>query len=112
MSVNFKSVCTLKFRKNVDIRTFIDSMAYLDPVVEHNICVMYAFDYNNCNKSHILPMQPLGPPLKAKKLNLWRLATFSESKLSGLKDHGFGYSSGRWCVHTGDITHVVPFGNV
>lgn len=41
-----------------------------------------------------LPMHPLGPPLKAIKLNLWRLDTFSASKLSGLNDHGFGYNSG------------------
>jgi len=42
-----------------------------------------------------LPMQPLGPPLKAIKLYLWRLATFSGVKLSGLKDQGFGYKSGQ-----------------
>jgi len=41
-----------------------------------------------------LPMQPLGPPLKAIKLYLCRLATFSGLKFSGLKDQGFGYKSG------------------
>lgn len=56
-------------------------------------------------------MQPLGPPLKAIKLYLWRLLTFSGLKLSGLKVQGFGYNSGMWCVHIGAITHVVPFGN-
>jgi len=59
----------------------------------------------------ILPMQPLGPPLKGMKLYLWRLATFSGLKFSGLKVKGFGYKSGLWCVPIGLITHVVPFGS-
>jgi len=36
MSVNLMSVCTLKCRKNVDTVTFIDNIAYLDPVVQLN----------------------------------------------------------------------------
>jgi len=58
-----------------------------------------------------LPMQPLGPPLKGIKLYLWRFATFSGVKCSGLKDQGFGYKTGLWCVVIGLITHVVPFGS-
>jgi len=58
-----------------------------------------------------LPMQPLGPPLKGMKLYLWRLATFSGLKFSGLKDPGSEYKSGLKCVANKAITHVVPFGS-
>jgi len=61
---------------------------------------------------YTLPMQPLGPPLNPIKLYLWRLLTFSTSKLSGLYDHGFGYNSGIWWVVSGDIRQIVPFGRM
>jgi len=38
-------------------------------------------------------MQPLGPPLKAIKLYLWRFAIFSGLKFSGLNVQEFGYDS-------------------
>jgi len=40
-----------------------------------------------------LPIQPLGPPLKPKKLYLCRFAIFSGAKFSGSKLLGFGYES-------------------
>lgn len=65
----------------------------------------------NTNLAQRLPRQPLGPPLKAKKLNLCRFASFSALKFSGLNVSGLGYSCGQRCVTYGDTNTLEPFGS-
>lgn len=76
---------------------------------ERTVCYYSILQRRRCRW---LPIQPLGPPLKAMKLYLWRLAMFSGLKLSGLNDSWSGYNSGRWCVFIGAKIQVVPFGIV
>jgi len=66
--------------------------------------LIYSFDI-------LLPRQPLGPPLNAKKLNLCRFVSFSGLKFSGLNVSGSGYSCGQRCVTYGDTNTLEPFGS-
>lgn len=51
-----------------------------------------------------LPIQPLGPPLKPRKLYLLRFSTNSGAKLSGFQVMGFSYTFGsRWTIIGGTI---------
>lgn len=52
--------------------------------------------YTVVTSSTSSPIQPLGPPLKATKLYLWRLATFFTLKRSRLNSDGFGYRWEQW----------------